>query len=160
MQWSWILKQSVNPNNVSFPRVIFLEHSLKQVVQTYNVVLLYEKLIEFWFFWWCEQKKNISFDSFRNKGLKKILASDFVIHPTLITDFIVQWIWFQVTLNINMLHVGLADGLYCVSNMRGLKKYIWLCRAVSLYLRTEECRRFQGHDSMSNENKRKNLKQS
>ena len=53
-----------------------------------------------------------------------------------------------------MLHVGLADGLCCVGNMRGSKKYIWLCRAVSLYLRTEECCRFQGHDSMSNENKR------
>ena len=53
-----------------------------------------------------------------------------------------------------MLNVGLADGLYCVSNMRGLKKYIWLCRAVSLYLRTEERRRFQIHDSMSNEKKR------
>ena len=87
-------------------------------------------------------KKYISFDSFHNTGLKKNLSQRFVIHPTLITDFIVQWIWFQVTLNINMLHVGLADGLYCVSNMRGLKKYIWLCRAVSLYLRTEECRRF------------------
>ena len=56
--------------------------------------------------------------------------------------------------------VGLVDGLYCVSNMRGSKKYIWLCRAVSLYLRPEERRRFQCHDSMSNENKRKNLKQS
>ena len=53
-----------------------------------------------------------------------------------------------------MLHVGLTDGLYCVSNMRGSKNDIWLCRAVSLYLRTEERRRFQIHDSMSNENKR------